>query len=73
MTNGKRNAVSKPIQSLMFTSKNPDDQAVLQKVNELAALIPGVKPKAALKNFLLRVLPSEIQRVRKSGGRLLAS
>lgn len=65
--------MSKPIQSLMFSAKNSDDQAILQSINELASVIPGIKPKAALKNFLLRVLPSEIERLRKNGGQLLAS
>jgi hypothetical protein len=66
----KKAQVSKPIQNLMLTSKVPDDRPVLQKINELASVVPGVRAKDALKNFLLRTLPTEIERLRNNGGQL---
>ena len=73
MSNRENATVTKPIQSIMFTAKAPGDQPVLQKINELADVLPGINPKAALKNFLLRALPPEIARLRANGGQLLAS
>lgn len=70
-TKQEKTKVSKPIQNLMLTSKIPDDRDVLQKINELASVVPGIKPKDALKNFLLRNLPAEIQRLRVNGGQLI--
>lgn len=73
MSKQKRKDVAKPIQNLMLTAKVADDREVLQRINELASVVPGIGPKDALKNFLLRTLPAEIQRLRENGGQLLAS
>lgn len=70
MKKAKRAKVSKPIQNLMLTSKVPDDRPVIQLINELASAIPGIGPKDALKNWVLRSLPEEIKRLRSSGGQL---
>jgi hypothetical protein len=72
MDEQERTKVAKPIQNLMITSKIPDDRDVLQKINELASVIPGLRAKDALKNFLLRSLPAEIERLRSNGGQLAA-
>lgn len=71
ITEQEKTKVSKPIQNLMLTSKIPDDRQVLQLINELASVIPGVKAKDAFKNWALRSLPAEIQRLRGNGGQLI--
>jgi len=70
VTGQEKTQVSKPIQNLMLTTKIPDDRDALQKINELSSVLPGVRPKTALINFLLRTLPAEIQRLRRNGGQL---
>ena len=70
VTEQEKVKVSKPIQNLMLTSKIPDDRPLLQLINELASVVPGVKGKNAFKNFCLRNLPAEIKRLRDNGGQL---
>ncbi|MHC4326392.1 MAG: hypothetical protein ACYSUX_19145 [Planctomycetota bacterium] len=67
----KKPQMHKTVNNLLFSARNPDDREVLAQVNELATSTPGIKPKAALKNFLLRCLPGEIKRLRESGGSIL--
>jgi len=61
----------KSIKNLLFCDKYPDDREVLARINELATAAPGIKPKDAVKNFLLRTLPQEIKRLRETSGQLL--
>ena len=67
----KEQNVNKTIKNLLFCDKYPDDREVMARINELAHAVPGIKPKDAVKNFLLRTLPQEIRRLRDSGGRLI--
>lgn len=58
------------IKNLLLTDKTPDDRPVLKLINELVSLLPGMEAKSAYRNFLLRVLPKENQRLRTNGGQL---
>jgi len=67
MAKNETTEVPGSIKNLLLTDKTPDDIPVLRLINELAGLMPGVRPKDALKNFLLRKLPAENQKLRSSG------
>ena len=69
-TNEKKPKMPGSIKNLLLTDRTPDDIPVLRLINELAGLVPGVKPKDALKNYLLRTLPAENRRLRANGGQL---
>ncbi|HUS74331.1 MAG TPA: hypothetical protein VMY06_14830 [Sedimentisphaerales bacterium] len=71
MSKDKKRTMPKQIQNLMLTEKIPDDRPVLRLINELASVMPGIGPKSAFKNWVLRNLPTEINRLRGNGGQLL--
>jgi len=67
----KDQAMPGSIKNLLLTDKTPDDIPVLRLINELAGLVQGVRAKDALKNYLLRTLPAENERLRGNGGQLM--
>lgn len=68
----KSNKMSRSIENLQITNTVPSDRPVIKLINELGHLVPGVKPKAAFKNFILRKLPDEIKAIRENGAQLTA-
>jgi hypothetical protein len=64
----RKQKMDKPITSIGFDSNNKKQQKVdgrvMSLINEFATLNEGIPPKALLRNFLLRVLPLEIRRLR---------
>ena len=64
----KEQATPGSVKNLLLTDKTPDDRPVIKLINELVSLLPGVEPKSAFRNFILRTLPEENQRLRGNGG-----
>lgn len=58
------------IKNILLSAKYPDDREVIGLINEHARTMPGIKPKDALKNFLLRRLPLEIAKLREAEAKL---
>lgn len=58
------------VKNLLLTDNSVEDRAIIKKINQLAELMPGIRTKDAFRNFLLRALPTEIDRLRKSGGQV---
>ena len=70
MDENEKTEVARPIQNLLLTAKIPDDEPVLQLIGELSRLLKGMKPKDAFRNWVLRALPNELDRLRDNGGQL---
>jgi hypothetical protein len=70
MVTEENKAMPGSIKNLLLTDKTPDDVPVLRLINELAGLVPGVRPKDALKNYLLSTLPSHNKKLRDYGSQL---
>jgi hypothetical protein len=68
MAKSKGKKMSGPIQNLLLTKKVAADRPVLSQINEMVDLMPGMDPKSVLRNFLLRYLPVENNRLRNNGG-----
>jgi len=50
--------------------KGSDDGELIDLAKEYCKLRPGLSLKAAIRNYLLETLPTEIKRIRGNGGQL---
>jgi hypothetical protein len=61
----RQKVMDKPITSFGFDAKNSIDRPVVSLLNQLCDLHPGIPKLSILRNLLLRLLPQEIERIKK--------
>jgi len=54
------------VKTLGFKTSDVQDGELLQLVNNYARYFPGIQAKSLLRNFLLKALPKEIERLHQA-------